>query len=100
MRSENELLLSIHSDQDRKMNRRKKRGISFTFFRSLYLEREERHGWIYVSCHLCRLRWSLGSWDCTGSFASLGLAMSPAWMFPLLVFLISMTDTRVGQGCM
>lgn len=38
--------------------------------------------------------WSLWSWDCSGLFASLGLSESPGEMFPVLVFLTSMTDTE------
>lgn len=44
VRLETEDILPIYSHQDRRTNKRKGGGISFTFSRSLYLEREERHG--------------------------------------------------------
>lgn len=44
-----------------------------------------------------RLHWPLRSWGCSGLFARHGLAVNPGRMSPVLVFLISMTDTRVGH---
>lgn len=96
VRFETEGIFLIYSHQDRRTNRRKGGGISFTFSRSLYLEREERHGWICVSCCLLvsgelGLQWAV---------CQLGFAHE-SWRDVLCACLSHFNDRhRVGKGSM